>query len=146
MAFCQDWGGKYHGLILRLCGIIHCVKCALNGNSPIENRVGIDTLCNAIDIAEYYCEQAIYAYSLGDTDIATIKAERVLDKIRSKHIQRIRQNDLHHICRCSLFKNVQDFYETINMLEEYGYIRRITSKGTNNKTVTDVIVNPLFYS
>ena len=32
------------------------------------------------------------------------------------------------------------------MLEEYGYIRRVTSKGTNNKTVTDIAVNPLFFS
>ena len=26
MAFCKDWGGKYHGELLRLCGIIHCVR------------------------------------------------------------------------------------------------------------------------
>lgn len=146
MAFCKDWGGKYHGLILRLCGIIHCVKCALNGVNPVEIRVNLDTFCNAIEISEYFREQAIYAYSLGDIDIGTVKAERVLNKIRSKHIQQIRQNDLHHLCRCTLFKNAQDFNETVDMLEEYGYIRRITSKGTNNKTVTDIAVNPHIYS
>ena len=84
MAFCKDWGGKYHGEILRLCGIIHCVKCALNDKNPVETHVGIDTFCNAIDIGEYFREQAIYSYSLGDVDIATVKAERVLNKIRSK--------------------------------------------------------------
>lgn len=146
MAFCKDWGGKYHGLILRLCGIIHCVKCAQSEANPVETRVDIGTFCNAVEIAEYYREQAIYAYSLGDVDIATVKAERVLDKIRSKRIQQIRQNELHHICRCTLFKNAQDFGETIDMLEEYGYIRRITSKGANNKTVTDIAVNPYIYS
>lgn len=146
MAFCKDWGGKYHGLILRLCGIIHCVKCALNGENPVEIRVDMDTFCNAVEISEYFREQAIYAYSLGDVDIATIKAEKVLNKIRSKHIQQIRQNDLHHLCRCTLFKNAQDFNETVDMLEEYGYIRRITSKGTNNKTVTNIAVNPNIYS
>lgn len=145
MAFCKDWGGKYHGLILRLCGIIHCVKCALNGVNPVETCVGIDTFCNAVEIAEYYREQAIYAYSLGDVDIATVKAERVLNKIRSKQIQSIRQNDLYRLCRCSLFKNAQDFGETMDMLEEYSYIHRTTSKGTNNKTVTEVIVNPDIY-
>ena len=25
MAFSKDWGGKYHGELLRLCGIIHCI-------------------------------------------------------------------------------------------------------------------------
>ncbi|MBR1382622.1 MAG: DUF3987 domain-containing protein [Ruminococcus sp.] len=146
MAFCKDWGGKYHGLILRLCGIIHCIKCALNGCDPVEVRVDIDTFCNAIEIGEYFREQAIYAYSLGDTDFATVKAERVLAKIRSKRITKIRQNDLHHLCRCTLFKNAQDFNETIDMLEEYGYLRRFTSKGSNNKTVTDIEVNPHVFS
>ena len=145
MAFCKDWGGKYHGLILRLCGIIHCVKCALNGENPVEIRVNLDTFCNSIEIAEYYRNQAIYAYSLGDVDIATVKAERVLNKIRAKRIQTIRQNDLYKLCRCTLFKNAQDFSETVDMLEEYDYIHRITSKGTNNKTVTEVIINPHIY-
>ncbi len=146
MAFCKDWGGKYHGLILRLCGIIHCIKCALNGCDPVEVRVDIDTFCNVIEIGEYFREQAIYASSLGDTDFATVKAERVLAKIRSKRITKIRQNDLHHICRCTIFKNAQDLNETIDMLEEYGYLRRFTSKGSNNKTVTDIEVDPHVFS
>lgn len=146
MAFCKDWGGKYHGLILRLCGIIHCVKCVLTGVAPAEKPVDMDTFCNAVEIGEYFREQAIYAYSLGDTDLATIKAERVLNKIRSKHITSIRQNDLHHLCRCTLFKNAQVFNETVDMLEEYGYLRRSTSKGTNNKTVTDIMVNPYCFN
>ncbi len=144
MAFCKDWGGKYHGQLL--CGIIHCIKCALNGVNPVEVRVDIDTFCNSVEIGEYFCEQTIYAYSLGNVDIATVKVESVLNKIRSKYITQIRQNDLHHLCRSVLFKNTQNFYETIDMLEEYKYIRRVTSKGTNNKTVTDIIINPYFFS
>ena len=31
------------------------------------------------------------------------------------------------------------------MLEEYRYIVRNISKGTNNKTITDVIINPNIY-
>lgn len=144
MFFCRDWGGKYHGLILRLCGIIHCVKCAVKGVEPASEKVDIDTLCNAESLAYFYQKHAIYAYGLSDVDISVIKAERVLNKIRSKNIHEIRQNDLRHECRSTIFKNNQDFIETIDMLEEYGYIRRVLSKGTNNKTVTDIIVNPNF--
>jgi len=144
MAFCKDWGGKYHGELLRLCGIIHCIKCALNGVEPVENRVTLDTFCNAIEIGEYFREQAIYAYSLGDIDLGTIKAERVLNKIRSKHIQQIRQNDLYKLCRCTLFKNAADFAETMEMLEEYGYLRRETIPAANgcNRSGTMVYINP----
>lgn len=146
MAFCKDWGGKFHGLILRLCGIIHCVKCALNGVNPVETSVVIDTFCNAIEIGEYFRDQAIYAYSLGDVDIATVKAERVLNKVRSKGIHEIRQNDLYKLCRCTLFKNATDFAETMDMLEEYGYDRRAEEKVTNNKSVICVDVNPLLFN
>ncbi len=144
MAFCKDWGGKYHGQLLRLCGIIHCIKCALNGVNPVEIHVSVDTLCNAIEIGEYFREQAIYAYSLGDVDIATVKAERVLNKIRSKHIIQIRQNDLYKLCRCTLFTSAKDFNETAEMLEEYGYIRREAIQGANgnNKSGIMVFINP----
>lgn len=144
MAFCKDWGGKYHGLILRLCGIIHCVKCLSNGDFPDIVDVGTDTLADSIAIAEYYREQAIYAYSLGDIDIATVKAERVLNKIRSKHIDSIRQNDLYKLCRCTLFKNAVDFAETVDMLEDYGYIRReiVSGANGNNKSGVMVFINP----
>ena len=144
MAFCKDWGGKYHGLILRLCGIIHCIKCALNSVNPVEVRVDIDTLCNAVEIGEYFREQAIYAYSLGDIDLGTVKAERVLNKIRSKHITNIRQNDLYKLCRCTLFKNAADFGETMDMLEEYNYLRREKVEGANgnNKSGIIVFINP----
>lgn len=146
MAFCKDWGGKYHGELLRLCGIIHCVKCALNDVNHVETRVGIDTFCNAIEIGEYFREQAIYAYSLGDIDLGTVKAERVLNKIRSKCIREIKHNDLYKFCRCTLFKNAADFGETMDMLEEYGYVRRSAEKGTNNKNVIRVAVNPLLFN
>lgn len=144
MAFCKDWGGKYHGLILRLCGIIHCIKCSLNGRRPENESVAIDTLSDSVKIAEYFREQAIYAYSLGDVDIATVKAERVLNKIRSKHIQCIRQNDLYKLCRCTLFKNAADFSETVDMLEEYDYLRRVIVEGANgnNKSSILIFINP----
>lgn len=148
MAFCKDWGGKYHGLILRLCGIIHCVKCALNNVNPANVDVGIETFCNAVEIGEYYREQAIYAYSLGDVDTATLKAERAIDRIRAKNIRTIRQNELYKICRCTLFRNANDFNETMIMLEEYGYIKRKTLQGANGNNKSSIVlhVNPLIYN
>ena len=142
MAFCKDWGGKMHGQLLRIACILHCVKCVTNGINPAEMFVNVDTLHEAIKLIEYYRDQAIYAYSLGDVDLGTAKAERVINIIRAKNIKEIRQNDLYVVCRCKLFRDAQDFNETINMLEEYGYLRRVYTKGSNNKTVTDLIINP----
>ena len=112
--------------------------------NPAEVHVSLDTLCSAIEIANYYREQTIFAYGQGDIDIGTVKAERVIEKIKVKNIYQIRQNDLYKICRCTLFKNAQDFNETAEMLEEYGYIRRETIKGANgnNKSGIMIYINP----
>ncbi len=81
---------------------------------------------------------------MSNVDISTVKAERVLEKIRSRHFYQIRQNDLYKICRCTLFRNAADFDETIEMLEEYGYLCREKIQGANgnNKSGIMVFVNP----
>ena len=68
-----------------LCG--NSFRIGLNNVNPANVDVGIETFCNAVEIGEYYREQAIYAYSLGDVDTATLKAERVIDRIRAKNIR-----------------------------------------------------------
>lgn len=62
----------------------------------------------------------------------------------NKQIQSIRQNDLYKLCRCTLFKNAADFGETMDMLEEYGYIHREKAEGANgnNKSGIMVFINP----
>lgn len=147
MAFCADWGGKFHGLVLRICGILHCIKTVLNGEKPDEVKVSHDTMCNAIEIGHYFRLQAIYAYGLGDTDNQTLQAERIVAKIRSKNITQIRQNDLYKLCRCKLFKNAQEFAEVIAVLEEYGYLKSETIPGANNnpKGCTMLYINPLMF-
>ena len=148
MAFCTDWGGKFHGLVLRICGILHCIKAVLNGQKPDEVKVSFDTMVNAIEIGHYFREQAIYAFSLGDIDTQTMQAERIISKIKAKRIQQIKQNDLYQICRCKLFKNAQEFGEIIAVLEEYGYFKSETIPGANNnpKSSTMLCINPRIFN
>ena len=48
----------------------------------------------------------------------------------------------------TLFRNANDFNETMIMLEEYGYIKRKTVQGANgnNKSSIVLYVNPLIYN
>jgi hypothetical protein len=142
-AECRDWGGKYHGLVLRICGILHCVISLAKGKNPESEKVTVDTLCHAIDLADYYKEQAIYAYGLREIDNDTVKAEHILKKIKAKYIRDIKQNDLYRMCRCKLFKNAQEFDGALNLLEEYGYIQRETIQPDGgHRSKTTVSVNP----
>jgi hypothetical protein len=144
-AECRDWGGKYHGLILRIAGILHCVSCLSHGKNPADEPVTLDSLCPAIDLADYFKEQAIYAYGLRGIDDNIVKAELVLNKIKSKYVKEIKQSDLRRLCRCKYFKTTQDFENTIALLEEYGYINLEPIDSKNNKPSAIVHINPQFY-
>lgn len=145
-AECRDWGGKYHGLILRLCGLLHCVSCFSKGQEPERNCVDLQCLQNAILLADYYKEQAKFAYGLREIDNATIKAEYVLKKIKRNSLQEIRQSELYCLCRCKLFRNAEEFGGTLAMLEEYGYCKRepLPTKGSNRSGIK-VTMNPKIY-
>ena len=144
MYFCADWAGKYHGLILRLCGIIHCVKCFLKGVEPESVKVDIDTYCNAVEIGNYYREQAIYAYELANADAQIVKAVYIIRKVKSKGIREIRQADLYRIVRCDKFANSSEFNSVIDLLEEYRYLVSETVPAANgcNKSGKKLTFNP----
>ena len=80
------------------------------------------TLCNAIDIADYYKEQAIYAFSIGSVDNEILRAEKALEIIRAKQIREGFQSALLKKCRNKIFPEPDDFYKALKLLEEYGYV------------------------
>lgn len=139
---CKDWGGKYHGQILRLCCIIHCVKCTIEGKCPEDVLVDVNTLCNAIDIADYYKEQAIYAFSIGGVDNEILRAEKALEIIRAKQIREGVQSALLKKCRNKIFAESDDFYKALKLLEEYGYVALDERETGNHKSAVYVYVNP----
>lgn len=141
-ANCKDWGGKYHGEILRLCCIIHCVKCVLEGVSPENEPVGVETLCNATEIADYYKEQAIYAFNLGGADNEILKAEKALELIKAKNIREGLQSAVYKSCRNRIFTESDDFYKALVLLEDYGYVALDERLTGNNKPAVYVYVNP----
>ena len=144
LAFCADWGGKMHGLLLRIIGLLHGVKCAVEGKNPEDVRVSERTFTDAVAIALYYRDQTVHAYGLGDFDAGTLQAERIIAKIKSRGLTEIRQGDLYRLCRCKLFKNSSEFDEIVDMLEDYGYIVREVLPGANdnNRSGVMIYVNP----
>jgi hypothetical protein len=126
-AECQDWGGKYHGLILRLCGLLHCIK-SIQDNVPPESReVELLTLGQAIDIADYYKQQARYAYGIMGADSVTDNAEYILNKLKANGVVKTNSRELLRMCR--KFRNVTQMSEPLQLLTDSGYIRQISDSG-----------------
>ena len=127
-ADCPDWGGKFHGLILRLCGLLHCIKCIVGGRSPQSEQVTLITLMEAIELAEYYKHQAIYAYGMNTTGAVADTAEYVLNKLKTKKITRISSRELLRSCR--RFKKVAELEEPMELLIDRGYAVAYEESGT----------------
>ena len=60
MCCCQDWGGKFHGLILRIACILHCADCCSRGVEPSEENVNHDTLEEMLDAIEGKAHRCVY--------------------------------------------------------------------------------------
>ena len=142
MSCCQDWGGKMHGLILRIALILHCVDCCSQGIEPSDMNVSETTLINANALALYYQEQAMFGFGMNAPDGQIIKAEKIVQMFRAKEIRQGVKSELYRACRCNLFKDAEDFYKTLGTLEDYGYIAFEEIRVGNNKPVQMVHVNP----
>lgn len=140
-AECPDWGGKYHGLILRLCGLLHCIICICEGVKPEERNVDLMTLGAALDIAVYYKMQARYAYGLIGGDSALAAAEYILKRIRANSVTEATGRELLHLCR--KFRTMDEMSQPLQTLIEYGYIRQVRRTASDGKKAVNVYeVNP----
>lgn len=142
MCCCQDWGGKFHGLILRIACILHCADCCSRGAEPSDESVNHDTLVRSFSIAHYYRYQAIYGFSMNAPDGNIIKAEKIIQIFKTKNIKQGLKSDLYHACRCNLFPSAKDFYSALDTLAEYGYVAYEDVTAANNKKAQMVHVNP----
>lgn len=142
MCCCQDWGGKFHGLILRIACILHCADCCSRGVEPSEESVNHDTIVRSFDVAHYYRYQAIYGFSVNAPDGNIVKAEKIIQMFKSKNIKQGLKSELYHACRCNLFPTAKDFYLALDTLAEYRYIAYENVTAANNRPAQMVYVNP----
>ena len=101
------------------------------------------TLGRAIDIADFYKQQARYAYGLMGANPVSADAEYILKKLRANHVSEINGRDLFHLCR--KFKTVDELCQPIEILTEHGYLRKQQQefKGTGRRSSIVYEVNPL---
>lgn len=96
MCCCQDWGGKFHGLILRIACILHCADCCSRGVEPSDESVNHDTLVRSFSIAHYYRYQAIYGFSVNAPDGNIVKTEKIIQIFKTKNIRQDMESDHYH--------------------------------------------------
>lgn len=142
-AVCPEWCENYPKLILKVCGLIHCIAYS---NAGIESAAIINemTMTAAIQLAEYYKCCAIYAFR-SNRHIERSDEEYVLNKIKTSGKQCISRRDLLHLCR--KFHTMDELNKPVQTLIDYGWLREVEPnyRGFGRKPLPVLEVNPLLF-
>ncbi|MBC3797162.1 YfjI family protein [Acetobacterium tundrae] len=141
----RDWAGKLIGATLRIAGILHCMDYEkLINNVPVD----IDTMINAINIANYYIEHSRAAYQLMGVDENIQLAKFVLKRLEQKPKEKYKKHDIYLISRNSKINVTADIEQPLSILVEYGYLYEVVQKVVvrpGKKPDLEYKLNPLHF-
>ena len=141
---CPEWCENYPKLILKLCGLIHCIAYSNAGAEPAATINGM-TMTAALQLAEYYKRCAIYAFS-SNRPMSKTDEEYVLEKIKCYGKPSITRRDLLHLCR--KFHTMDELNKPVQILIDYGCLREVepSYRGYGRKPSHVLEVNPLLFA
>lgn len=141
---CPEWCENYPKLILKLCGLIHCIAYSNAGADPAATINGM-TMTAALQLAEYYKNCAIYAFS-SIRPTSKTDEEYILEKIKCSGKSSISRRDLLHLCR--KFHTMKELNKSVQTLIDYGWLREVEPgyRGYGRKPLPVLEVNPLLFS
>jgi len=140
---CLDWAGKYHGQVMRITGILHCVNQLVFAETTL---IDIETMQAAIRIGEYFLEHALVAYRMMGANSAVKEALYILGQLEKRRPGRFKTGEL--LVWCKRFKKVEDVMPGLDALIEHKYLRVYQPEytGFGRPPANEYIVNPLVYS
>lgn len=139
LAELEGWASKFHGQVMRIAGILHC----LEHYQAAEVPVSLDTMLAAQAIGGYFLEHARAAFQMmGITESREEKDARyILRRLLSDGRTKISKRDLIRLCR--KFRSAEEMEPGLEELTERGYIRVETVKtGGRGKPPQIIYLNP----
>lgn len=135
----EGWGGKYHGQVMRIAGILHCCT---HGKVAAQVPLTAETMGAAQTIGEYFLAHARAAFQMmGLTESQDTKdAKYILKRLEAGGQIEISKRDLYQLCKGRLAQ-VEDMEPGLKILVERGYIA-IESIKTGGRPTEKVRVNP----
>ncbi|MDR0986514.1 MAG: DUF3987 domain-containing protein [Ruminococcus sp.] len=136
LSFMGDWGGKLHGQMVRLAGLLHCIAAFEQGRNPVESFINADEAHAAVILARYFLEHAKAVYTEEREPQAISNARYLWGKIKSA--KSITKRDL-----TRKTQGKRDFYldESLTELVNRGYIR-VEVIQTGGRPIEQIIINP----
>lgn len=124
----QGWGSKIGGHMLRITGILHAAQ---NPDAICETPVAPKTVSDAFHLAEYFAEYARIVYNKSGIDLKMQKCKEILQYLHLYHHE-LESFTLRGLFRRRKFghKKQEEIEVYLNILEDYGYLKRELEKTT----------------
>ena len=133
----RDWGGKLAGATARIAALIHVAN-----DNGADIPISVETMKNAIAIAEVLSEHAKAAYQVMGADKGTEDAKNILARLSNYTGDTISRTDLTRLCR-GRFAKAEQMDQGLEILEDMGYIRSVKEEiDYNNRRKTIYEINP----
>ena len=144
LADIQDWLGKLPGAVLRLAGLLHLSLHDEPDGFPIES----ETIRNAITLGTYFTGHAQIMFRMMNGHHGQSAAGVVLNVLRNQEAESISRRDLfERVKGRSVFPTVASLVPALNVLEEYGWIRREQEgKGSRGRPSEILHLHPEIHS
>jgi len=133
-----SWNGKAFGLSIRIAGLFHCFSCYENNQDPAEIPIPLEVMQNAASVVECLAVHAEKVFA-GD-DQRNNNALYLLRRIKKYNKLQIVKGKMYHGVK-SRFRAVSELDDTLQFLEERGYIK-IEKAPTGGRPAEVVKINP----
>lgn len=136
----DSWAGKFHGQVMRIAGILHCIKYELDSYNVLLEET---TMREAITIGYYFLEHAKTAFAIMGYESPVIKeAKYLISKIDLELTKgsKVTKRNLYQLCN-GRFQTVEDMKPGLDILVERGYIR-IYQQKTGGRPTEIIEINP----
>lgn len=139
----KDWAGKLIGETLRIAGILHCMNYE---NLKNDLPVNLETMENAISIANYFLAHSKAVYHLMGIDDFSKRVKFVLEKLERKPKESYKKNEILLLCRSSGIRFTRDIEPILELLVEHNYLVKVQPNDTGRpgrKSAEIFKLNPL---
>jgi hypothetical protein len=125
----SGWAGKQPGRTLRMAAALHCAE------TRDCNEINPDAMRRAVLVSEYSIRAALYTQGLVWESNEMKKLRKTLDWILRQKKTIISFREIHQRMRRD-FPTAEEAHKYMNMLTEYGHVRKLEIKGPESYMIS----------
>ena len=136
--YITDWAGKLPGAAARIAGLLHCAE---NPYQPWAERISLETIQRALELASIFSSHALIAFNMMGADKTLGQARKVWRWIERNRHESFSKRDCFNALK-GTFHRVPNIEAPLKVLIERNHIREIQKVKKVGKPSIKYAVNP----